>query len=222
MTKPSPTTFLAVMAMLGVFVPATAKAAPILYSSARATAQNQDVVGFPIDTDSTGTLFNVDTTPLVEASIGLASSYAKVTDGVLSAYAAADSEVAGIFGQTATAEAGYGDTLTLLSNTLATGTLVTLHFGLGLDATSTETTVLGAQRACGESNATLSVAVLGGSQLVASAKETSCAGSTDSNSGMSLTYAIGDNITVLAALTATAYGRAGADSYADAAHTLRL
>lgn len=222
MTRASRTGLLAVIGVVVMLAPGVVSAAPILYSSATTFAQNQDAIGQPSDYETTGILNNVDTTPLVDASAGLASSYASVTDGVLSAYAEASSLITGINGQVAWAQVIFVDTLTLFSNTLATGTLVTLSFGLDLDATSTQATANGVQLACGESNAGLAVYVVGGTQTVASAKETSCVGSTDSNTGTTLTYAIGDSITVQALLYVNAYGRAGFGSYADAAHTLRL
>ena len=96
------------------------------YSRVQVSAQNQDVVGFPVDRDDSGTVNNVDTIAALTAAIGLASASAFVTDGVLGAKASAGSlSVGGIQGQTATGNALFVDTLTLISSSLSAGTTVT-------------------------------------------------------------------------------------------------
>jgi hypothetical protein len=222
MTTAIRTGFVAFVACLTLVVPETASAAPILYARAHAVAQNQDVVGAPIDSEDTGFLNGFDSAPLVDAAIGSSSSFASVTDGVMSAYASAGSLANGINGQAAFGEALFADTLTLMSNTLAVGTSVTLHFALDLDATSTAASISGVQTACGGAHANLSVYVLGGTSTVASAVDSSCAGDTNLNTGSFLVYEIGDTVTVAAILTAHASARAGSSAYVDASHTLRL
>jgi PEP-CTERM putative exosortase interaction domain len=63
----------------------------------------------------------------------------------------------------------------------------------------------------------LSQSVPGGSVLVASARETNCAGGIDFNNVGTITAAIGDDVTVQAQLLATAFGRAGGEGSVDAA-----
>jgi len=107
------------------------------------------------------------------------------------------------------------DTLTLISSSLSVGTSVSLQAFLGLSATTTGPSdpLLG----CGEANGTLSQSVPGGSVLVASARETNCAGGIDFNNVGTITAAIGDDVTVQAQLLATAFGRAGGEGSVDAA-----
>ena len=199
--------------------PSLVSAAPILYARVQVSAQNQDVVGFPVDSDDSGQINNVDTIAPLSAAIGLASSSAFVTDGVMGADATAGSlGSGGINGQTAMGNALFVDTLTLISSSLSVGTSVSLQAFLGLSATTTGPSdpFLG----CGQANGTLSKSVPGGFVMVASAQETNCVGSTDFNNVGTITAAIGDDVTVQAQLIATAYGRAGGEGSVDA--TLRM
>ena len=91
---------IACLALVWTLCPSLVNAAPILYSRVQVSAQNQDVAGFPVDRNDSGTVNNVDTIPALTAAICLASASAFVTDGVLGAKASAGSlNVGGIQGQ---------------------------------------------------------------------------------------------------------------------------
>lgn len=207
----------------GLGLARSAAATPIYYSEVLVQATDPNAGGTNQQLKSGIVL--TDTLAPLTATNGKALATAFVTDGVLGAYAWAQSLLTDNYGFIgAVARASFIDTLTLTSSTLAIGTLVDMLITLDLNVVlaSTQTPNMGG--GCG-SSALGSLSVYSGAlTLVPNLQDLRSPAPCQVIDALPLTIhaRIGDELRTVMTLHANAGGRVGGGSSADATHSLRF
>jgi hypothetical protein len=201
-----------------------AQATPIYFSSVNVSASDLNPGGTNQDIN-TGQLLSVDTVAAITASNSEASAIGFVNDGVIGAFASAESMVSDAMFVTGDSHVQFGDTLTLTSGSLPTGTPVNLLFTLDLSVIlqSTQTPSMGG--GCGSvAHGTLLVArgTSALADLVDLQEPSPCSVNDIVASPLVVSANIGDQLVATLGLEVAADGRIGGGSSADARDTLQF
>lgn len=205
-------------------VPAAALATPIFSSDILVQVTDANVGPGASQQIVSGNLWNVDIIPLTTVSHAKAEASAYVQDGLLGAFAWAQSLPEDTNFVAAAARAASWDTLTLESNSLPFGTPVSMLLTLDLDVelSSTQTPSMGG--GCGSTGQGI-LSVYGSSgALLATLQDVQSPSPCETLIAVPtvVTANIGDELLAILTLNVMAGGRIGGGSSADALHTLRF